>query len=312
MRSLTKLARSLSKVKFSAAKHAPEIFMYAGIAGTAVATVIACKKTENMHGIVDEHKEKIDDLKKQASELPMNEYRKEMTKVYATTGLKVVRNYAFPATVFTLSVASIIHGKNMYKKWYVDTSAALAAVTADYNNLYDNLVQQVGEEKAKEIKAGIITEEVEEVTVDKKGKEKVVKKEVKKLSDKGSFWTLHYDEDTADEWYNDMEMNYSIIKAKIAQMQNNIAVRETGHLFWWEAVEYMFGSKGLKKILKQMEKEGRKPPLMCGWLYDSDKSEQINADFVYDPTSKADFFITLIPEGNIYEFDTYSNKAIPG
>lgn len=310
MRSLTKLARSLSKVKFSASKHAPELFMYAGIAGTAVATVIACKKTAKVEEIIDDHKEQLKEIKDNASEIPMNEYRKEIAKVYATTGLKVTRNYIFPAALFTVSVASILHGKNLYKKWYVDTSAALAAMTADYNDLYDNLVEQVGEEKAKEIKAGIITEEIEETVVGKNGKEKVVKKKVKRVIDKGSYWTLHYNKDTADEWVNDMEINYSILKGKVGQMQNNIAVRETGHLFWWEAVEYLFGSRGLKVILEDFKEKGKKAPVLCGWLYDPRRTVQINIDYVYNPETKADFLITMIPDGNIYELDSWTERHI--
>ena len=304
MNALTSLTRSLRKLKFSTVKHAPELFMYAGIAGTAAATVMACKKTKAKAQILDEHKEQVDELKERASETPMNEYRKEMAHIYATTGVKIVRNYALPGAIGIASVASIMHGHNMLRKWYVDTSVALAAVTNDYNNLYDNLVAEVGEEKAKEIKAGIITEEVEETITDAKGKDKVIKKEVKKLTSKGSMWTLRFDQYFGDiEWVNDFEQNYHKIKMKAAVLENELAVRPTGHLFWIDAVELIFGKAGLKKILDDMNERGLKVPVMCGWIYDSDKASCINIDFMQDPEPghENDILIVLIPDGNITE-----------
>ena len=303
MRALTKLAKSLTKVKFSAMKHAPEIFMYAGIAGTIVGTVDACRKTKNMDKIVEDHNTQVEELKKKAKDIPMSEYRKELTSITLHTAGKTIKNYAEPAAIILVSVGSIMHGHRLLKKWYVDTSVALAAVTKDYNNLYDNLVAEVGEEKAKEIKAGIVTEEVEETITDAKGKDKVIKKKVKRLGDNGSVYTLKWNKDTADEWTNDFEMNCYVVKARIAELQHKIMIRETQHLFWHEAVEFLFGSAGLKKILDQRKSDGLPCPILGGWVYSSDKkcSQQVYADYMADPEDPTGLLIVIIPEGNINE-----------
>ena len=299
----------LRAAKFKAGKHAPEIFMYAGIAGTISATVIACKKTKNMDQILDEHKDEVEKLKEDALEasMTMNEYRKEMAKIYGLTAVKTVRNYALPFGIGVASVASILHGHNMLKKWYVDTSLALGAVTQDYNNLYDNLVKEVGEEKAKEIKAGIITEDVERIETNSKGKEKVVKEKQKKLTDKGSSYTLRWCEELSDGWKNDLELNEFEIRNRFKVLENNIAVRDTGHLFWWEAVEFLFGSKGLKLIIDDFKRKGIAVPMMAGWTYDPEKCIQIGYDMIRDPESPTDFLIILIPDKNIYEFGKATN-----
>jgi len=302
MSALSNVVRCLAKVKFKAIKHAPELFMYAGIAGTVVATVDACKRTSNMPKILDEHEEAVEELKEKASETPMNEYRKEMAKIYASTSIKVVRNYALPAAMGLISVGSILYGHRILKRRYVQTSIALSAMTKDYNNLYDNLVQEVGEEKAKEIKAGVVTEEIEEVVTDEKGKEKTVKKTVKKLGDKGSQYTLKWNEDTADEWVKDFEQNYLKVYSRVECLKNNIAVRETHHLFWWEAIEFLFGSRGLKTILKDRESKGLPNPMLAGWIYDYNSCSTINVDFIADPDDPYGILITLIPDGNITEF----------
>lgn len=305
MSALSKVVKSLTKLKFKAAKHAPEIFMYAGIAGTVGATIYACKKTKNVDPILEEHNEAVEELKAEAeeAEMPMADYRKEMAMIYLKTMIKIGRNYAIPFALFIASVASIMHGHNMLRKWYVDTSVALAAVTNDYNNLYDNLVKEVGEEKAKEIKAGIVTEEIEETYTDAKGKEKVRKTEVKRLGNKGSVYTLRWNCDTADAAVRDSESNYSTLNLLIEQMKNNIATRETGHLFWIEAIEFLFGSAGLKKILDERKENGLPCPMVSGWLYDwkNETNPLVDIEVIKDPEIEEGFLVTMIPQGNISE-----------
>lgn len=295
------------KMKFKVSKHAPEIFMYAGIAGTVTATVIACKKTQNMDQILEDHKNEVKKLKDQASSegvvMEMSEYRKEMAKIYGITAVKTVRNYALPVGIGVASVASILHGHNMLKKWYVDTSLALTAMTNDYNNLYDNLVQEVGEEKAKEIKAGIVTEDVERIEVNSKGKEKVVKEKQKRVTDKGSSYTLRWCEELADSWHRDEELNKFELVNRMNVLNENLGRRDTGHLFWWEAVEFIFGSKGLKLIIDDFKRRGIAVPMMAGWTYDPNKADkQISYDIIKDPENELDYFLVIIPDKNIYEF----------
>lgn len=302
MIALTNVTRCLRRLKFRSIKHAPEIFMYAGIAGTVVATTMACKKTEALPKILDEHKEKVEKLKEAASETPINEYRREMTNIYAGTIIKIGRNYAMPAAIFVMSTASIMHGHNVLKKRYIETSALLASTTKDYNNLYNNLVAEVGEERAKEIQAGIISEDVEETITDAKGKDKTIKKQVKRLGPNGSMFTLKWNQETADEWVNDFEMNYHQVELRAKLMESNLeCTRETQHLFWVEAVEFMFGTKGLKLILEDRKRRGLPTPLLAGWVYDPNRSKQININYIRDPEDPSSILVTLIPDGNIME-----------
>lgn len=313
MSALSSLAKTLTKIKFKAAKHAPELFMYAGIAGTVTATIVACKKTKNVDPILEEHKEEVEQLKAEVeeAEMPVNDYRKEMALIYLKTLIKLARNYAIPFALFIASVASIMHGHNMLRKWYVDTSVALAAVTNDYNNLYDNLVKEVGEERAKEIKAGIVTEEIEETYTDAKGREKVKKTEVKRLGDNGSVFTLRWNSETADAAVRDADSNYNTLNLLIEQMKQNISVRETGHLFWIEAIEYLFGSAGLKRILDDRKEKGLPCPMVSGWLYDwkNEENPLEKIEWMKDPDVDDGFLIVLIPQGNISELG-YDKKSL--
>ena len=291
----------LSKGKFMLAKKAPEIFVYAGIAGTVVATVSACKRMKDVDEILEEHKDEVQKLKDEASVTPVNEYRKELTKIYVTTAAKTVKVMAFPFALGLVSAGSIIHGKNLYRKWYVDSSAMVAAVTSDYNKLYDNVVKEVGEERARELKYGIENTTIEETTVNEKGKEKTTKKKAKVVGDSGSNYILRWNADFADEWVDDFESNYHRVSLLVASMESFIANRETHHMFWIEAVEQLFGSRGLKKIIDDRKKNNLPVPIMGGWIYDPEKAKSINIDFMKDPESKSDVLICLVPDGNISE-----------
>jgi Tfp pilus assembly major pilin PilA len=206
----------------------------------------------------------------------------------------------FPVSIGIISVGSIIHGKNLYRKWYVDSSAMAAALATDYNNLYDNVVKEVGEDRAKELKYGIETQTVEERTVNDKGKEKVTKKKAKVVTDAGSGYILRWDSEFADEWVDDFESNYYRVGLILSSMESYIAARETHHMFWMEAVEQLFGSRGLKKILEDRKAKGLSIPYMGGWIYDSEKAKSINVDIMREPGT-SNILICLIPDGNIAE-----------
>ena len=305
------LTRAFGKVKIKAIQKAPEIFMIAGIAGTVTGTVIACKKTKNVEGILEEHKQEVEELKSHASETPMSDYRKEMAKIYATTGFKVVRNYALPGSIMLASVGSILYGHRILSKRYATTCASLAAMTKDYNNLYENVKKEVGEERAKELKYGIETETVEEEIVDKNGKVKKVKKEVKKVGEHGSSFVLRWNANTADEWVNDIETNMMTVNARKGMLENRIATRETGHLFWWEAVQELFGSKGLNKVIKDRKAKNLPVPILAGYLFDPDKSENVPIDVYPDPENESGLLISIIPDCVITELGKFDpTKAI--
>ena len=301
MSALTSITRCLRRLKFRTIKHAPELFMYAGIAGTVVATVSACKKTSNMPQIAEEHEAEVKELKKRASETPMNEYRKEMATIYMHTGVKIVRNYAMPAAIGIVSVGSILYGHRILNRRYIATSVALTAMTKDYNNLYDNLVAEVGEERSKEIKAGIISENVEETFTDVNGKDTTVVTTKKKLSGKGSMYTLKFDAEHTDYWVQNFEQNYFTVSARAAELESSIANRETGHEFWLEAVEFMFGTKGLKKILDDFKEKGISVPTLAGWIYDPERAKNINIEYMADPEDPYSVLVVLIPDGVINE-----------
>ena len=82
---ITKLNRGLKSAGFALKKHSPEILVVAGVAGTVLATVMACKATMKLPDILEEHKDTMDEVHKQ---VPEEEVKKATVSTYVRTGLR--------------------------------------------------------------------------------------------------------------------------------------------------------------------------------------------------------------------------------
>ena len=59
---VNKVSRTFHRAAFKMKKHSPEILVVAGVVGVVSSTVMACKATTKLDGILDEAKEKIDKI----------------------------------------------------------------------------------------------------------------------------------------------------------------------------------------------------------------------------------------------------------
>ena len=56
------MTRTLNRTTFKLKKHSPEILIVAGVIGTVTSTVMACKATTKLNGILEDSKERIDQV----------------------------------------------------------------------------------------------------------------------------------------------------------------------------------------------------------------------------------------------------------
>lgn len=159
------------------------------------AVVSASIAALNLEDIVDEHRCKVEEVKdnhitlEKVSEDGMaitetiddvKAYRKELTKVYFQTGLKMGRNYAPTAALLAIS-AYFIGGsyKNIkeLKSEKKDLIAALCGREVILNRYRDEMRERVGEEEERRFYNGIAKKDIEIKETDENGKEK--KKKVK-------------------------------------------------------------------------------------------------------------------------------------
>lgn len=288
---MTKVTRSFHKVGFGLKKHSPEILIAAGVVGTVASTVIACKATTKVSGILEEAKTGIDEvhqvlespelqkryIEKYGEEYTAEQSKKDLTIVYTQTGLKFIKLYAPAVILGTLSLGCIISSNNILRKRNFALAAAYATVDRSFKEYRNRVVDRFGKEVDKELTYNVQTKEVEETVTDKNGKEKTVKKKVKVAEPFGSDYTRCFCEGNP-EWKKDAEFNHMFLRAQ-QQYANDLLVSR-GYVFFNEVLEML----GFEPCTSGQ---------VVGWLYNSDDKDSDNyIDFgIYDASDskKRDF-----------------------
>ena len=242
-------------------KYSPEILMVAGIVGTVTAAVTACKATLKVKDVMSEKEELQNDIHKYL-ENPDVDYTEEdskedLTKVYAQTGVKLIKLYAPSVVLGGVSIASIVMGQKILKKRNIALAAAYTAVDKGFKKYRANVVERFGERVDKESRYNIKAKEVEKKITDKNGKEKTVKEiqydiegnPLENISEYARF----FDEATSTEHHKDAEYNLMFLRRQ--QDYANEVLKAKGHLFLNDVYEML----GIPKT-----KAGQ----VVGWIYD--------------------------------------------
>lgn len=257
------VTRAFNKVGFTLRKHSPEILVVAGCVGTAVSAVMACKATLKVNTIADEAKanvEKIHDavengVTEAGEEYTVEDSKKDLTVVYAQTGIKFVKLYGPAVALGALSITSILSGHNILRKRNMALAAAYATVDNGFKAYRGRVVERFGEELDKELKFNIKSKEIEETVVDENGKEKTVKKTVDVVDpNTWSDYARIYD-DGCNGWTKSPEHNLAYVKQ--IQNQANDVLKARGHLF-------------LNEVYDMLGFNRTKAGQVVGWVYDEE------------------------------------------
>lgn len=272
-----KMTRVIGKTKFGIKKHSPEILVVAGIAGIVTSTVMACKATTKLSTIMEQSKHDIATIKHAAEHadslvLPdgqtytKKDSQKDLTIVYAKTGLKLAKLYAPSVILGALSITCVVSSNNILRKRNAALAAAYATVDNSFKNYRKNVVERFGEELDRELKYNIKAKEVEETVTDEKtGEEKTVKKTVHVADPNGYSEYARFFDDGCSNWQKDSEHNLWYLK----QQQNNAndQLRANGHLFLNEVYDML----GIPRT-----KAGQ----IVGWIYDPENPKHKGDNFV--------------------------------
>lgn len=202
----------MNSLKLKAKKNSPEIMLVTGIVGIVGGTIWACVKSLNVRDIIDNHHRKILDVK--ASYKPEEKpYKKELTKVYASTAVEMGKNYIFPAALEVTSIGlmigsnNILYGRNL-------------ALTAAYTSLQD---------KFKELKKVVPKEEIHKA-IEKKmeGATEEEKTEAINKID-SSIYARIFDYHSSN--WTPSSMYYNLLFLKNQQNYFNDLLNSRGHVF---------------------------------------------------------------------------------
>ena len=273
------LIRTTNKIGLILKKNSPKILMGVGIAGSVVSTVLACKATLKVKDILDEKNETVEQIHNCVEDetLDYNEEdkKKDLTILYAQTGVKLAKLYLPSVALGALSIASIISGYKILNKRNVALAAAYTVVDKGFKNYRKNVVERFGKEVDRELRHNIKAKQIEEKYIDKDGNEKTRKKKVyeiaedKKPGEGISEYAKFFDEWNTDEHSKDPEYNLMFLRKQ--QDYANEVLKHQGYLFLNEVYDML----GIPRT-----QAGQ----VVGWIYDENNPTGDNyVDFgIYD------------------------------
>lgn len=303
MKNKTEILKSVngvtSKAVMKLKKHSPEILVVAGIAGTVVSAVLACKATTKVAEILDETKGTLDTIHEgmetgaiNGQEYTNEDGKKDPVVVYAQTGMKLAKLYGPAIILGTLSVTSILASNNILRKRNVALGAAYAAIDKSFKEYRGRVIERFGEQVDTELKYGIKAKKFEEIEVDPEtGKEKKVKKTVM-VADPNlqSDYAVYFDSKSRN-YETNPDYNRMFLKAQQAFANDKLQTR--GHLF-------------LNEVLDDLDLPRTPAGQIVGWTKDGPDGyvnfrivevERETEDGRHEPALLLDFNV----EGNIWE-----------
>lgn len=268
---VNKVSRSFHKVGFKFKKHSPEILIGVGVIGVVASAVMACKTTLKVDEVVSKSKDDIsrihkaaEDGKTEAGEVYNKEdEKKDLTIVYAKTGLQFAKMYAPAVLLGTASIGCILTSHRIIRKRNIALAAAYTAVDKSFKEYRGRVVERFGEELDKELKYNIKAKEVEKTVVDEKGKETVVKETIKVVDPTNVSEYARFFDETCTAWERDAEYNHMFL----VQQQNhaNDLLKARGHLF-------------LNEVYDMLGMQRSQAGQIVGWVYN--EKDPIGDNFV--------------------------------
>lgn len=303
MKNKTEIMKSVngvaSKTVMKLKKHSPEILVVAGIAGTVVSAVLACKATTKVAEILDETNGTLDTIHEgmktgaiNGQEYTTEDGKKDTVVVYAQTGMKLAKLYGPAIILGTLSITSILASNNILRKRNVALGAAYAAIDKSFKEYRGRVIERFGEQVDTELKYGIKAKKFEEIEVDPEtGKEKRVKKTVM-VADPNlqSDYAVYFDSKSRN-YETNPDYNRMFLKAQQAFANDKLQTR--GHLF-------------LNEVLDDLDLPRTPAGQIVGWTKDGPDGyvnfrivevERETEDGRHEPALLLDFNV----EGNIWE-----------
>lgn len=303
MKNKTEIMKSVngvaSKAVMKLKKHSTGILVVAGIAGTVVSAVLACKATTKVAEILDETKGTLDTIHEgmetgaiNGQEYTTEDGKKDTVVVYAQTGMKLAKLYAPAIILGTLSITSILASNNILRKRNVALGAAYAAIDKSFKEYRGRVIERFGEQVDTELKYGIKAKKFEEIEVDpENGKEKKVKKTVM-VADPNlqSDYAVYFDSKSRN-YETNPDYNRMFLKAQQAFANDKLQTR--GHLF-------------LNEVLDDLDLPRTPAGQIVGWTKDGPDGyvnfrivevERETEDGRHEPALLLDFNV----EGNIWE-----------
>ncbi len=246
-------------------KHSPELFIVFGTVTTVAGIVKLCQETLDAPTILEEAKGRLEEIHDAVESEDIESYteveaKKDTTKVYLQTGIKLAKLYG-PGLFITTTGLGCMWASNMIlRKRNAQALAAYVAVSKAYTTYRDRVIERFGEEADYQILHNIKQETIEETYTDEKGKEKTRKKKVDVADPNAESMYVRYFTPSNPEWKSTDDLNEAMFDA-IERLACD-RVRRNGKLI-------------LNDVYEPLGFKASKAGLVMGWTYDKNRSDNV-------------------------------------
>ena len=237
---VSKIGKTVSKVTgrtgLKIRKYSPEILIVGGVVGIIASTVLACKATLKLESIVDEAKGTVDRINTARSTVDDAKYsdsdsNKDTYITYVQSGYKIAKLYMPAVTLGILSVSAILCSYKIMRGRNIALMAAYKGIEEAFLDYRKKLIADVGVDKDREYKYGMVGKQIDVVEDGK-----TVKKTVTTSNLEGSQYARFFAEDSVN-WTKEPEYNMMFLKCQ--QQYANDLLNARGHVFLIEVYDML-------------------------------------------------------------------------
>lgn len=242
----TTIARGTGTLIFKTKQYSPEILTGLGIVGLAASGVLAARQTLKLGPITDQMQHEIGGVKS-IDHVTEKAEQKALMAVYISGALEICKVYVGPVTLALLSTAAILGGQTMLRKRNVALVAAYKAIETAYSKYRERVVEEIGEEKERELRMNLraFTEtDAEGVTVTKE----------RFVGDEYSPYAKIFGRDNVD-WNENQDINVM----RLLQQER-----------YWNDLLKLRGFVTLNEVYKELGFKQTEAGAVVGWMYGKD------------------------------------------
>ena len=229
------LSAPAGRTMLLAQKNSPTILFVGGVAGVIGTTVLACRATLKLEGVLEEAQAKMAEAKELRDSknpaYPEKDYRHDMAYLYIRSAVKVTRLFGPTFILGITSISALTGSHNILSKRNVALTAAYNAVAKGFEEYRGRVIEEFGEDKDREFRYS--TEE--KTVIDQKPNGKVDKEVVKHVGRNGELVYAKFFQQGNRNWEPTPEVNLMFLRMQQNYLNNQL--RSRGHVFLNEAYD---------------------------------------------------------------------------
>lgn len=228
------ISRKIAQQGLLASEKSPKILFGAGVVGMVGSTVLACRATLKLEGVLEEvqdNREKAHKAKqlvdsgevREGTTYTDSEMRKDLTIITVRGIGNVAKLYAPAVLLGAASIACLTKSHNILQERNLAITAAYAAVDTAFKNYRQRVIDRYGEEEDRLLK---YENEVIDIVDPETGEIVAVGRAV---GASGSAYARFYDEFSSRNWAPDPDINLLFLRNVQNYMNDRLKAR--GHIF---------------------------------------------------------------------------------